>query len=241
MIKIVTAYADLMNQYGEYAASEFLRARLESAGIQVKTESFSIGSRPELSDCNLLCFSAGTEKSLLAAMDDAAQYKAELSEYTNGGGFVLLTGNSMGIFAKSVTDLKNKIHRGLGILDCEMTIIPKRKYSELILQSAELAGDTVGAINTSLSVSTAEKPLFKVVYDSADALGSQYEGMVKNNVFATQLTGPMLVRNPLVLEEFCARICGRQLPECTEKWYAYSKAGYEHVYGSLKKSSGKQV
>ncbi len=240
MINIVTAYADLMNQYGEYAALEVLRKRLEAAGETVTVRALAPGGMPDLSGCDLLYCPAGTEKAMLAARAEVNRHAAAFTAYFERGGLALCTGNAMGLFAKNVRDAAGKAHDGMDWLDCDLNILPTRSYTELIAQSGEFSGEIIGAVNSSLQVESREQPLFKVMFDASGALGAPYEGMVKNNLLATQLTGPLLVRNPFLLDELCERLCGHALAPCEETWYAYAVAGWQSALATLKKASGKR-
>ena len=78
MIRIVCAYSDLMNLYGEYAAPLLLKARLQQADAEVEIVRFSVGDPLFLSRCDLLLFSAGTERSMLRALVDLRARREEL-------------------------------------------------------------------------------------------------------------------------------------------------------------------
>lgn len=240
MIRILTAYADLMNQYGEYAALRVLRARLEAAGEQVEIDGFSLGDTPSLENCDLLYCPAGTELSMLAARADARRLEDKLTDYFERGGLALCTGNAMGLFAKTVRRTDGEKCEGIGWLDCELRLLPGRRYTELLAQSGVFSGELVGSINSSMQVESREEPLFEVLFDASGALGAPFEGMKRQNLLATQMTGPLLVRNPFALDDLCERLCGHALPECTESWYAYAVAGWKNAVDTLKKESGKQ-
>ncbi len=233
-MKIVTAYADLMNQYGETAALRLLRARLEDAGEPVEIVPCTVGSAPELEGCGLLYCPAGTESAMLAARRDAARYAPQYTAYFERGGLALCTGNALGLFAKEVAGSDGEPVEGIGWLDCAVRVAPGRRYTELIVQSGVFSGKLTGALNSSLRVESREQPLFKVCFDAAGVLGAPYEGMVKGGLLATQLTGPLLVRNPFALDELCERALGHPLPPCTARWYAYAVSGWNRALETLR-------
>ncbi len=239
MIRIVCAYSDLMNLYGEYAAPLFLKARLQRAGEEVEISRFTLGETPDLHRCDLLLFSAGTERSMLRALDDLRDKRAEIAEYIRANGRVLLTGNAGALFANSVTEADGTVHEGLGLLDGTVSLTGKRRYAEYIMHGARLGRDIIGSINTSAEFRWNETPLFEVEFQSEKLLPEKSEGAVKNNVLATQLTGPLLVRNPHVLDRTCASLLGKPLPPCTASWRVYSEAGYASALATLKKESGR--
>ena len=239
MNRIVVGYPDLLNLYGGWAAPELLRRRLESAGETAAVDTFSVGSAPDLTHCDLLLFPAGTERALAAALDDLAPHRESLRAYLEAGGLALCTGNAGALLCRSFTDLAGRAHEGLGFLDAEARQIPKRRYAEYILSSPLLGPDVIGAINTSVEFAGAETPLWTVEYESEPLLPGKTEGFVRGNAFATQLVGPLLVRNPRLLDLFCAKLCGHELPPGADDWYVYACRGYESALATLKKEAGK--
>lgn len=238
MTRIVYLFGELMSQYGEYAALELLRARLESAGENVVTDRVNEGQPLDLSGCDLLYIPAGTERSLLAAAKAAAPYADEIARYCDEGGLALLTGNAGALFGGSIERFDGEKAEGLGLLDADAVIIDKRRYSEFIMDSNELGANVIGAINTSTEFTARETPLFEIRFDAARILSERYEGVKKGRVFATQLIGPLLVRNPAALDYFAREACSHELPPCGERWRAYSEAGYASALNTLKKESG---
>lgn len=237
MKKIVWLYGGLMSQYGGYSALKFLQKRLESAGESVEIKNVAPGESVNLADCGLLLLPPGTERSLLAAADAAARIAPELIAYCRDGGTVLATGNAGALLGHRITSFDGASVEGLGVLDINADISPKRFYSEFIMDSSLLGNNVIGAINTSTLFSGSEKPLFEVKFDAAHILADSREGFVRDNVFATQLIGPMLVRNPAVLDIFCERLCGHELAPCEDAWRKFSEAGYESALATLQKES----
>ncbi len=239
MIRIVCAYGDLMNLYGEYAAPLFLKTRLQLAGEKVEIRRFSLGETPDLRGCDLLLFPAGTEQAMLRALADLRPNRAEIAAYAEGGGRVLLTGNAGALFAESVTGADGRAQESLGLLRGKAAILPGRRYAEYILHGEAFGADLVGSINTSMTFDWEEDPLFTVDYESEPLLPGKTEGARRGNIMATQLTGPLLVRNPHALDRVCEALAGRALPPCAARWRADAKAGYRSVLEALKKEKGR--
>ena len=176
---------------------------------------------------------------MLRALDDLRGKRDLIADYVNAHGRVLLTGNAGALFAGTVAEPDGAVHEGLGLLDGAVTLTGKRRYAEYILQSERLGRDILGSINSSAEFRWNETPLFSVEFESERLLPEKAEGAVKNNVLATQITGPLLVRNPHILDRTCAALLGRPLPPCAASWRVYSEAGYKSALATLKKESGK--
>ena len=238
MTRIVYLYGELMSQYGEYSSLTLLRARLESAGEAVAIDRVNEGDALDLTGCDLLYIPAGTERSLLAAANAIAKHTDEIESYCVSGGLALLTGNAGALFGGAIESFDGSFAEGLGLLDLDAKIIDKRRYSEFIMNSNELGGGIIGAINTSVEFTSREEPLFEIEFDAAHILGESYEGTKKGRVFATQLIGPLLVRTPAALDYFASAASGLSLPESTAEWRRYSEAGYKSALATLKRESG---
>ncbi len=237
MIKIVYAYGDLLGLYGEYANVKALQQRLESAGETVEVETAHVGDPFRLSGADLFYVGAGTEGKMLAALHDIGEKKDAVLEYLSGGGLALATGNALSMFGKNVVDADGASAKGLGFGDFDVRIDDKRRYGEFIATCALVKEKVVGSINTSLTVVSRERPFFNIEFASADMLGAPSEGIIKNNFYATELSGPLLVRNPALLDAFASLVAGRELPRCEDGWYDFAWDGYNSVLATLEKAS----
>lgn len=240
MIRIVHAYPDLMNIYGDYANIALLQKRLECAGHTVLVTHFSVTEEISLSGCDLLYFGAGTEKAMVAALRDLAEHAGEISSFAAFGGCVLATGNAMALLGNRVVAQDGEVLEGLALLDYESAVQPGRRYAEYILSTTLTAQPIVGAVNTSLAVSGDARPLFSVEActekqrDPAVALGA-----IWRNVCATQLCGPLLVRNPALLDAYAMLLTRDAVAPCEADWYRYAAAGYASALATLKKETGR--
>ncbi|MEA5051657.1 MAG: hypothetical protein VB021_09345 [Oscillospiraceae bacterium] len=237
MIKIVYAYGDLLGLYGEYANVKALQQRLESAGETVEVETVHVGDNFRLTGAQLFYVGAGTEGKMLAALEDINEKKSELLAYLENGGLALATGNALAMFGGTVVDADGASAKGLGFGDFGVRIDDKRRYGEFIARCDLVREKVVGSINTSLTVVSREKPMFDIEFASAPILQGATEGIVKNNFYGTELSGPLLVRNPALLDVFAEKVAGRALPRCTDGWYEFAWDGYRSVLETLDKAS----
>ena len=239
MIRIAAAYGDLLNLYGDYANVSVLARYLRSSGFLVETDSFSVGEYLNLSAYDMLYIGAGTERRMLYALDDFKRYFSELRLFAEKkGGFVLATGNAAALLGKTVTDFNGVVRAGAGLLDMDVVIQQKRVYRELVLISELLDVPVIGSINSSLSVECREQPFFKVSRQSA--AGAKTEGARKGNVFATELSGPLFVRNPSLLHSFAELVSDKKIPKNDEDWTAWADMGYRRVLNSFGRGAGRR-
>ena len=237
MITIINAYPDYLNLYGEYAAVKLLQLRLSGLKQKIEVRELKFGTYEDLTDADLIYFGAGTENRVLAVLEDVRRYSRELRTFVERGGLLLISGATAAVFCKTVTDDRSgKKYEGLGLFDATAVITPKRRYGELICSYGD-GPKVVGPVNSSVDFSRNEgqEPLFTVLWDSSKRFSKgSGEGMrIGNNVFASEITGPLICRNPHLLDSVAQKLAGHKLPGCDERWYTEGKLAYEHVLNVL--------
>lgn len=235
MIRIATGYADLLNLYGDYANIKALVRYLRDCGQLVETTGFSIGGYTNLKMCDLLYIGAGTERKMLQALGDFRRYFEELRIFCEEkGGFVFATGNAIALLGRTVTDSMGNVHEAAGLLDLDCKIDNKRRYSELLLHSELTERPVIGNVNSSMVVTSRETPAFTVIGE-AGGYSLSTEGAVNGSVFATELSGPLLIRNPALLRRFSEIYADRKLPENEQEWLKTMEMGYDRALAALRK------
>ena len=232
MVKIGWLYGDLLSMYGNYANAQVLAKRLEESGCDSEIVEFSVGKHPDLQDCDILICGCGTELGTLKALEDLMSIKDELRKMADDGKYMLFTGTSYGMLLDSITDLDGNVHEGLGIVKGTCVYDEKRRYSEFIMNCGLTSAKVLGCINTSSTYRTEATPMFSVSYDSAGIIGES-EGVQYNNVIGTELEGPILWRNPDLLDSLASRLAGRKLERNTSAWRMHVDKGYEHLLAVL--------
>lgn len=202
-LTILHLYPDCMSLYGEYANVAVLRRHLEAMGVTVNVETALFEDAPDFERADFIYMGAGTERTQKAALDALLPHKAALQAAIDRGAVVLFTGNAMELLGASVTDASGKVWPCLGFADFT-TVEDGCRYPCDVVGEAELwKGDVVGFMNKCSATKGVATPLFRVEAgypgntgnpDQDD--GDDGEGYVSGSVFATHLTGPVLVKNP---------------------------------------------
>ena len=232
MIRIITAYPNLLNLYGDYINAAALARYLTESGCEAMTVPFTVGNYVNLLSADMIYIGAGTERRMLAALDDFRRFFDELFQYVDGGGLVLATGSAACLLGRNVTDIAGHCHEAAGILDIEAFDIGKRRYSELLMRCGLDESPVIGNVNSSLSVKWRDPAFFEIRKQSGN-LTFKTEGAVKHNVFATEVSGPLLLRNPRLLHTFAERLADRTLPENDNDWVRKAYAGYHAALETL--------
>ncbi len=190
-------YPDAMSLYGDYANLCVLRRHLEAAGVAVTVDSALFEEAPDMQGADFIYMGAGTEHSQKAALTALTPYKEAFQEAANGGAVVLFTGNAMELLGRSVTDAEGKVWPGLALADFATVETERRTPEDVIAYTALWDSPVVGFMNKCSVTKGVTTPLFEKLSMGFGNEGEKGpEGYVSGNMFATHLTGPVLVKNP---------------------------------------------
>lgn len=216
-LNILHLYPESMNLYGEYANLAVLRRHLEAMDITVTVTNCTSEDIPDFSAANMIYMGAGTERSQKAVLLGLTHHAEGLKAAIEEGTVVLFTGNAMETLGASVTDAKGKVWKALGIADFTTVETDKRTPEDVVATPALWDAPLVGFMNKCSTTSGITTPLFsKLPLGFGNDTKNGAEGYVSGNVFATHITGPVLVKNPDFLDLIIRRIFaqkGWELPE----------------------------
>lgn len=216
-IRIIHFYPDLMGLYGSYANVSVLKRRLEGLGNTVTVEAVVPGQEADIAHADFLFMGAGTERSQKAAMADFARFGGAVKDAAESGMAMLFAGTAMELLGKTVTDAEGVVYDGIGLAGFTSVQGKKRFVEDVYGATALFPEAVVGFMNKCSVITGVETPLLESL-----ALGFGNDGEKKpegfhwKNVFASELTGPILVKNPRLLDAVAAAIYrqrGEALPE----------------------------
>ena len=216
-LNILHLYPDSMNLYGEYANLSVLCRHLEAMGVTVNARNSTSEDIPDFSDADMIYMGAGTERSQKSVLLGLTHHVDGLQAAIDRGAVVLFTGNAMETLGTSVTDAKGKVWKALGIADFTTAETDRRTPEDVIAIPTLWDTPLVGFMNKCSTTSGITTPLFQTLplgFGNDAEHGS--EGYVSGNVFATHITGPVLVKNPDFLDLIIRRIFAQKnwdLPE----------------------------
>lgn len=199
-LTILHLYPDCMSLYGEYANVAVLRRHLEAAGVSVTVESALFEDTPPFDRAGFIYMGAGTERTQRAALAALLPHKEALKAAIGRGAVVLFTGNAMELLGGSFPGEDERLP-ALGLAGFLTEGEARRDPGDVIAHTCLWDSPVVGFMNkcsrTFMADDGDDAPLFERL---SLGMGNQRkngpEGYVKGNVFATHLTGPILVKNP---------------------------------------------
>ncbi len=215
-VRIIHFYPDLMDLYGSRANLLALKRYLERLDCDITVEAVLPGGGADIARGDFFFMGAGTERAARAAMADFSRYGESLKAAALDCAAMLFAGTAMDLLGASVKEADGTSYEGLGLASFAVEHGRKRIVGDVYGHTDLYPEAVVGFLNKCGMVSGVETPLLTGLdlgFGNEKERGP--EGFHWKNVFASQLTGPLLVKNPKLLETVAAAIYarrGRPLP-----------------------------
>lgn len=216
-LKILHFYPDLMSLYGSYANVSILKRTLEAMGNTVSVARVEPGADAGFANADFIYMGAGTERAQKAALMYFSRLREAVKAAADGGVPMLFAGNSMELLGKSITDDAGKVYDGLGLADFT-SVQNKKRFVEDVYGHTDLYEDAVvGFVNRCSVITGVETPLVTSMdmgHGNKGPCGP--EGYHSGSIFASQLTGPILVKNPALLKVMVQAVYRHRGEPCPE-------------------------
>lgn len=204
-VKLYHIFPDLMNLYGDYGNLAVLQKALADAGTEAEIVKLRPGETADLADADFLYMGPGTEPARNAALEHLRPLKDALADAILTRQVpALFTGNAWSLLGKAITTPAGRLD-GLGLFDYVTTETRDRITGDAIaVPAAENlpVPPAVGFLNRCDTVQGVETPLFSLEMGKGNDGSSSPEGFVHGRFYATHLIGPLLVKNPHLLDHF---------------------------------------
>lgn len=228
-LRIIHVYPDLMSLYGSYANVAVVKRCLEALGGTVEVETLVPGREADLAGADFLFMGAGTERSQKTALQDFARFGGAVKAAAEDGAAMLFAGTAMELLGETVTDCQGAVYRGIGLAGFTSLQGTRRIVGDVYGATDLYPGAVVGFMNKSSTISGVETPLLtSLEMGFGNEAEREPEGFHWKNVFASHLTGPILVKNPRLLDAVVSAIYRRrgQEPPAERPADAWAEAGY---------------
>ncbi len=189
-IRIAHLYYDLMNLYGENGNIKVLEHLIESQGIDVQIDRFSLGDKIDFKKYDFFYWGSGTEEAALLALGDAKKFKDDIKRSIREGRVFLVTGNAMQLFGSKIITRDGRTAEGLKLFDYEAYPAPERVVGEQVRVfegAKEIEGRYVVGFKNCDEV---------ITNNSYDKPFGEQDNIRVENFFGMMFFGPVLARNP---------------------------------------------
>ena len=199
MINVLWMYPDILNLHGERANAKAFEVIGKKLGLKVKIDRLDdLDEKVEFDKYDILLFNAGQLKEIEVLSNVLKNQINDLKKYIKDKKIIFVTGTTGALFSNNIQRLDGTSFKGLNIFDAD---IKEREYvlgDDLYFgfKKMKIVGPQIQMIDIDIKD---EKPFGKVIYGYGNN-GKGDEGIIKNNVIFTNTLGPVLVKNPWLLE-----------------------------------------
>ncbi len=187
-IKVLHLYHDLMNLSGDNGNMVAIKDALERQKVNYTIDRLSIGDKIDFNKYNLIYVGNGSRENQELARRDLLKYKLQLNKIFKNK-LIIATGNALELFGKTIDNKEC-----LNLLPFKTMYLKEYVVEEKIVHSDELDMDIIEFINRN-SESSINKDFF-----------IDNNSIHVNNFYGTCALGPLLIRNPLLLNKFIERV-----------------------------------
>ena len=216
-LNLLHFYPDLMSLYGSYANLSVLARTLETMGNTVTITYVEPGDEADILGADFLFMGAGTEKRQKFALADFVRHGDEVKKAAQDGTPMLFCGTAMELLGKTILDESEKEYSGIGLGDFTAKQQVRRIVEDVYGHTKLFDAPMVGFINKSSILTGVETPLLTSMdLGFGNEAEGGAEGFLYQNVIGSHLTGPILVKNPHLLETVIAAIYAKHGLSCPE-------------------------
>lgn len=226
---------ELGNLYGDRFNLTALQKTLSQMGLDCRIKEWGrFDPEPDFSDAALIYSGPVTERRLELLLDALRPFAGRLLEEKKNGTPMLFTGASAELVCQAVDLTDGRSLPALGLAGGRAVRQENRRVGDYLGKMGE--NIAAGFINAQSVIHDAGSPAFETVF----GIPEKTEGIFEDNMLATFLTGPVMVRNPWLRRAAAKIIFARSLPgtEPRRPEADYSDRGYAVTVDELKKRMG---
>ncbi len=207
--KILWLCSEKMNHSGDFGNLLALCRRLAECGVETEIDRPDPKTRPDWPSYGLILACDGPLEEACACMERLTESRLELLAAEERGAVMLFTGAARVLLGRTLTLADGRTVRGCGLLAEDHRETRAFRADVLAIRPGGDGSEYVGSYDRRVFTDAAsEKPLFQMLRGIGDKPEALYEGACRKNLYATHFLGPVLPRNPALLEELVRKIAG---------------------------------
>ena len=209
---ILHLYYDIANLSGDAGNILAIKKAFEQQNVEYKLDTKTLGDKIDFKKYDLVYIGHMNYEVQELVRDDILKYKKELLSGIENGMYVIATGNSYELFGKTINGKK-----ALNLFNYEATKVTEiisdeelqneeRLVSEAICYIKGFDYPVIGFYNHGNEIDTKDNILFDVKKGFGGTSKIHTEGVHKYHFYGTYLLGPLLIRNPYLLDDIIKRL-----------------------------------
>jgi len=216
-LDILWMYPGILNLHGDRGNLMALMRVRDQLGVQARlTRVDRLTGAFDLNKADVVWFGPGELTSIATVTRHLLPRVDEFRSYVDDGGTMLVVGTTAALVAKSTKRTDGHGFDGLGLLDMFVGERAQVYGDDLIVDAdgMELGGFQIRLTDAHLANN--QSPFAHVLYGIGDdPARPDVEGARRNNLIATNLLGPLLVRNPWFAARLIETAVARRFPGVT--------------------------
>jgi hypothetical protein len=222
-LNILHLYYDIANLSGDAGNILAITHTLDDHKIAYNLDKKTIDDKIDFKKYDLVYLGHMNHEVQEQVRKDLLKYKKELLGRIEDGMYFISTGNSYELFGKQINDKK-----ALGLFDYKATKVTEINTTEEIQNEERLVSEAlcymkdfdypiIGFYNHGNEINNKNNVLFEVAKGFGGTSFINTEGIHKYHFYGTYLLGPLLVRNPYLLDKILSNLCEDKNIEYKEK------------------------
>jgi CobQ-like glutamine amidotransferase family enzyme len=209
---LVHLLPELLGTYGDRGNVEVVSWRLKQRNIAHEVVTVAVGEKVPTSG-DLYFLGGGEDDAQIAARDILAEHHV-LQKVLDQGGHIFAVCAGFQILGGSFPASGNRTIPGLGILPIETVAASQRSVGEILLEPTIPLSTLTGFENHGGQTRFLEdlQPLGRVTRGVGNSAIEKVDGIVTEQIVATYMHGPALVRNPELADWILCRKYGTLAP-----------------------------
>ena len=210
-LRIVHLFPELLNLYGDSGNILVLRKRLEWRGLAADVAEVHVGERPSFADADIVFIGGGSDREQRIVCESLLAERTELSSFVEDGGVLAAVCGGYQLLGHSYLMGDEKIE-GLSLVDLYTDRGEPRLIGNVVVESPICDHPIVGYENHGGRTHLGEgvEPLGRVTYGHGNDGVTGQEGCLYKNVLGTYVHGPLLPKNPGVVDYLLSRALERR-------------------------------
>ena len=209
---ILHLYYDVANLSGDHGNILAIKKAFEEQHVDYKIDNKTLGDKIDFKKYDLVYVGHMNYEVQELVRNDILKYKKELLTCIENGMYFIATGNSYELFGKTINGKK-----ALNLFNYEATKVTEiisdeelqneeRLVSEAICYMKGLDYPVIGFYNHGNEIDNKDNILFEVTKGFGGTSKIHTEGVHKYHFYGTYLLGPLLIRNPYLLDDIMNKL-----------------------------------